>query len=131
MTTLSARELALHAAHIAWEKDGQDLKVLAFPPGHSVCDFCVLVTGRSDRQVHAIVEEIYRFAKAQGLARHSVEGESGWMLVDLVDVVVHAFGPEQRALYALDTLWPHSKTLDHEAAFRKMKLKTTPVASEG
>jgi ribosome-associated protein len=120
MSSLTARELALHVARIAWEKDAQDLRVMAFPPRTAICDFCVLVTARSDRQVNAIADETYRFAKKLGLHRHPVEGQSGWMLVDLSDVVLHVFSPELRQLYALDTLWPTVTTIDHEAGFRRL-----------
>jgi ribosome-associated protein len=120
MPTLSSREIVLHAARIAWEKDGQDLRVLEFPAHSGVCDYCLLVTGRSDRQVGAIADEVWQFAKKQGLPHHPVEGASGWMVVDLIDVVVHAFGPEQRELYDLDTLWPQAKVVDHEAAFKTL-----------
>jgi ribosome-associated protein len=120
MTTLNAREIALHAARIAWEKDGQELRVLEFPPGGTLFDYCVLVNGRSDRQVKSIVDELWHFAKRQGLPRLPVEGESGWMVIDLLDVVVHAFGPEQRVHYALDTLWPQARTVDHESEFRRL-----------
>jgi ribosome-associated protein len=116
----SSRALALHAARIAWEKDGQDIRVLAFPPGTGLCDFCVLVTGRSERQAHAIADELGRFAKSHGLHRHAVEGESGWMLIDLYDVVLHAFTPEKRKLYALDSLWKQATIIDHEAELKTL-----------
>jgi ribosome-associated protein len=120
MPSLSARDLALHVARIAWEKDGQDLRVMAFPPRTAICDFCVLVTARSDRQVNAIADEAYRFVKKLGLHRHPVEGQSGWMVLDMTDVVLHVFSPELRQSYALDTLWPTVTTIDHEAGFRRL-----------
>ncbi len=111
----TARELALHVARIAWEKDGQDLRVLGFSPKVGICDFCVIATGRSNRQVHAIAEEVARSAKKLGLIHHAVEGDSGWMLVDLGDVILHAFSPEMRVLYDLESLWPHVKILGLDA----------------
>lgn len=120
MPSLSARDLALHVARIAWDKDGQDIRVMSFPGKTGICDFCVVVTARSDRQVHAIAEEAYRFAKKLGLHRHPVEGQSGWMVLDLTDVVLHVFSPELRSLYAIETIWTQVTTIDHEAGFRRL-----------
>ncbi len=86
-SSFSSRELALHAARLALDKGGEDLRVLELPSGHGVFDYALLVTGRSDRQVHAIVDEIYHFCKRHKVSRHPVEGESGWMLIDCIDVV--------------------------------------------
>lgn len=127
MPSMSSRDLALHVARIAWDKDGQDLRVMSFPPKTGICDFCVLVTARSDRQVNAIAEEAYRFAKKLGLHYQPVEGQSGWMLLDLGDVILHVFSPELRQLYALETIWTQVTTIDHEAGFRRLP-RLEPVA---
>lgn len=118
MPTPSARDLALYVARIAWEKDGQDIRVLGFPPLSGMCDYCVLVTGRSERQAYAIVDEAWRFAKSHNLHYQPIEGEAGWLVLDLFDVVLHAFTPEPRQLYALDSLWPKAALIDHEAGFK-------------
>lgn len=120
MPSLTARELAIHIARIAWEKDGQDLRLVSFPKGVQICDFCILVTGRSDRQVRAIAEHAGIFAKSLGLRRYPVEGESGWFLLDLGNVILHAFSQEKRQLYDLDSLWPRMTIIDHEAEFRRL-----------
>jgi ribosome-associated protein len=73
----------------------------------SIADFFVLCSGRGERQVQAIVDGIVEKAKAAGLVPMGVEGYSSgrWILVDLGDVVVHAFVPEERDLYNLERLW--------------------------
>jgi ribosome-associated protein len=35
----------------------------------------------------------------------SGDPESGWIVVDYIDVVVHIFSPEARAYYALEKIW--------------------------
>src|SRR5688572_9947327 len=61
MTSFSSRELALHTVRLALDKGGEDVRLLQLPKGNGVADFVVIVSGRSDRNVHAIVQGIYSF----------------------------------------------------------------------
>ena len=36
---------------------------------------------------------------------------SGWLVVDLEDVVIHLFSPDQREYYQLEELWERGKVL--------------------
>ncbi len=42
-----------------------------------------------------------------------IEGvpSSGWLVVDLGDVVVHLFSPDKRDFYRLEDLWSQGKVL--------------------
>ena len=73
----------------------------------SIADFFVLCSGRGERQVQAIADGIVERAKAAGQKSVGIEGYSSgrWVLIDLGDVVVHAFVPEERDLYKLERLW--------------------------
>lgn len=72
-----------------------------------VTDYFVIVTGKNDRQVKVIAEEVIERCKAAGLRPVGIEGEreARWILIDFVDVVVHVFQPEQREFYRLERLW--------------------------
>ncbi len=73
----------------------------------TIADLFVICSGRGERQVQAIADGIVEKAKAAGRAPIGVEGYAAgrWVLIDLGDVVVHAFVPEERALYRLERLW--------------------------
>jgi ribosome-associated protein len=73
----------------------------------SIADLFVLCSGRGERQVQAIADGIVERAKAAGRGPIGVEGYGAgrWILIDLGDVVVHAFVPEERDLYKLERLW--------------------------
>jgi ribosome-associated protein len=120
MTRFSSRELALHAARLVLDKGAQEVRVMAMPPGAALFDYVVLASARSDRQTGAMVEAVHRFCKRHQIGRHPVEGEAGWMLVDCIDVVVHALSVEMRERYQLDTLWKAARDLDVEAEIRKL-----------
>ena len=72
-----------------------------------LADYYILCDGTSDRQINAISDELLKTLKKAGSKRATVEGEpeSGWVLVDLGDVIVHIFSPEQRDYYKLEELW--------------------------
>ena len=114
MAVLKSRELALHCARIIEDKGGIDLMVYELPAGPAIFDYVVITTGRSNRQVSAIVEEVLHFCKRQRIAHFPPEGEAGWHLIDCYEVVVHALSQELRDFYRLERLWPDARLVDHE-----------------
>jgi len=73
----------------------------------SIGDYMVIASGRSDRHVGAIAEQIQRKLKEKGLGRVRIEGLEAcdWVLLDTGDIIVHVFRPEVRAFYNLEKLW--------------------------
>ncbi len=72
-----------------------------------IADKFVVVSGRSKVQTRAIADAITENIKAAGMRVGRLEGysEGTWILLDLGDIVVHIFTPEQRAFYNLERLW--------------------------
>ena len=120
MTSFSSRDLALHTVRLALDKGGQDVRMLQLPKGNGIADFVVIVSGTRDRNVHAIVQGIYIFCKQHRVPRMPVEGESGWMLVDCIDVIVHAFDEEKRSLYDIENLWPLARQVSYEKELKTL-----------
>ncbi len=73
----------------------------------SFADYFVICSGESDRQIQAIYDEVGHILKKAGILPHHSEGnvDSGWLLLDFGDVIVHIFGALQREYYQLDKLW--------------------------
>lgn len=74
-------------------------------------DHMVIASGRSNRHVSAIADQLVERLKAVGWRNLRVEGvpQCDWVLVDAGDVVVHVFRPEVRTFYNLEKLWsPHA-----------------------
>ncbi len=92
----------------AEEKAGEDPAALDVSQLTSAFDVLVIVSGRSDRQVRTIAEEIERIvARDAGVSPVRVEGVAGgeWIALDYVDVIVHVFQDEARDYYDLEHLW--------------------------
>ena len=86
---------------------GVDIRVIDVRGMTSITDRMVIASGTSTRHLKALAENVVLKAKQHGFAALGVEGEdaTGWILVDLVDVVVHVMMPEIREFYALEKLW--------------------------
>jgi ribosome-associated protein len=80
-----------------------------------IADYFVICSASSERQLQALTEGLSRQLKAEVGKPMAVEGlpESGWMLADYGDVVVHLFLPQARAFYALEELWKEAQTIVH------------------
>lgn len=72
-----------------------------------MADTFIVVTGRSKIQTRAIADAIVEAAEASSHAVSRVEGyaDGGWILVDLGNVIVHVFVPEERTFYNIERLW--------------------------
>lgn len=81
-----------------------------------MADFMVVATGRSQRNVAAIAENLARRLKEEGYATR-IEGlpQGDWVLIDAIDVVVHIFRAEVRAHYDIERMWGPRRE-DSEAA---------------
>ena len=104
---VAPRAMADIVVDAASDKKAEDILVLNVSEVTTIADLFVLMSGRGERQVQAIADAIIEKAKAAGRQPVGVEGYKGgrWVLIDLGDVVVHTFVPEERELYRLERLW--------------------------
>ena len=79
----------------------------------SFADFFVICSGESPRQVRAVSDEIEGALKKEGVLPHHREGslDSGWILLDYSDVIIHIFGAEERDYYKLEELWSKARVI--------------------
>jgi ribosome-associated protein len=94
-------------------KKGENILLLDIHEISSFTDFFILCNGTSDRMLQALAEAIREFAKKEYKEHVEIEGESrdGWLVLDLGDVVIHLFSPDQRSHYKLEQLWEKGKRL--------------------
>ena len=83
----------------------------------SIGDFMVIASGRSDRHVGAIADQLHRKLKEAGRGNVRVEGQPqcDWVLIDVGDIVVHVFRPEVREFYNLEKMWSAERPADPSA----------------
>lgn len=102
-----SRRIALLAASAGLDKKAKAVDILDVTGKVDYADFLVLMTGQNDRHVSAIAHAVDQALHEGGVHSVAVEGlpAARWVLLDFVDVVVHVFHEEARALYDLDGLW--------------------------
>ena len=73
----------------------------------SLADQMVVTSGRSNRHVSAVADQVVKALRDAGFTKPRVEGlpHADWVLVDAGDVIVHIFRPEVREFYNLEKMW--------------------------
>ena len=118
--TDNGRRMLQIAAYAAEKLGGEDLVALDVSEPLPLVDVFLLVTGRSERNVAAIADEVEDRLLEAGHKRLRREGrqEARWVLLDFGDLVVHVFHPEERTYYGLERLWKDCPTVPFELAAR-------------
>lgn len=77
----------------------------------SISDYMIVTSGRANRHVGAIAENVAKGLKESGIPAPHVEGlpNCDWVLIDSGDVIVHVFRPEVREFYNLEKMWTSDK----------------------
>lgn len=105
---MDSLELARHVVDVVEDRKAEDIVLLDLRPDTIIADFFVIANGNSERQLRALSEYVKQDVK-ENLTElpYSIAGtpESGWIVLDYGDVVVHLFGAEQRDYYDIEGLW--------------------------
>ena len=128
---LTSKQLANKIARLAADKKAQDIIILDMRGLVNFCDYFVLSSGTSDRQVKAIAQGIDEGLSALGINAHlgrnlkglgtveSADGIGAWVLLDMGDVVVHVFEPNAREFYGLEHLWQDAPLVTYKERKKK------------
>lgn len=97
----------------ALERQASDILLLDLRDVCNFTDYFVICSGESERQLKAIAEEIDNTLAKESISprRHQGSANSGWIIIDLVDIIVHIFSTEQREFYALEEMWSEGSTV--------------------
>ena len=104
---LEAIEIARKAVDAASDLQASDIVLLDTSKVCSFADYFVICNGESERQIRAIYEEVEHALKKEEVLPIHHEGtvDSGWLLLDYGDVIVHIFAMAEREFYQLDRFW--------------------------
>ena len=110
---MEAKQLALIIADAALEKQAEFLEVVNVAGKVDYTSYVVICSGRSERQVEAIVSGVEESLKKKSIYPLGVEGRQAreWVLLDYNDVVLHVFEDHRRGFYDLESLWIDAERL--------------------
>ena len=104
-------QVALAKSALA-DKKAVDVKAYDVRGVSGLADAFVVASGTAAPHLKALIAGVQGAMKDRGIDSYRTSGDpqSGWIVVDYVDFVVHVFSPEARAYYALEKLWAGAKT---------------------
>ena len=70
-------------------------------------DYMVVATGTSQRHLASMADKLIQRLKEAGVRDAAAEGagDTGWVLIDALDVIIHLFRAETRSFYEIEKLW--------------------------
>jgi ribosome-associated protein len=97
----------------ASDKKASDVLLLDIRELSVIADYFVICTGSNPRQIAAIASSVEDKLSDEHIATRGREGnaDTGWVLIDCGDVIVHIFGPMEREFYRLERLWSGAPTV--------------------
>ncbi|HKY87779.1 MAG TPA: ribosome silencing factor [Pseudorhodoplanes sp.] len=103
----SARETLQIVLSRLDDMKAEDIVTIDLNGKTSIADFMVVASGRSNRHVGSVADNVVSELKKSGLKDIRVEGQPHceWVLIDTGDVIVHVFRPEVRDFYGLEKMW--------------------------
>jgi len=108
--------LAKHVAELSAEKKAEDIIVLDMRKIVNFCDYFVVCSGNTDRQVRAIGEYIEESLQGLGMGvrlNHKMN-KYDWVVFDVGDVITHIFQKQLREFYKIEYLWQEAKRVKWE-----------------
>ena len=114
-TELQPADLAQRIADLLSDRQAEDIVLMDISKVSTFTDYFVIATANNPRQMNALIESLDRDLRDDGIRPRRKEGapDSGWVLIDFGDAIVHLFSKEQRAYYQLETLWAQGVSIVH------------------
>jgi ribosome-associated protein len=113
-TDADSRRLLLRCCRALDDKKAVEMRVLDVSGQSSITNYLIIATASSAPHLKALrkaVEDALEEAHAP-LAGVEYSHDSGWLVVDAFEIMIHLFLPEQRDHFSLEALWKDARDLD-------------------
>lgn len=96
------------------DKKAENLKVLKVEGLSPITDYMILATGTSQPHLKALRNELEKTFKESRitLTGEDRDADSGWVILDAFDFMIHLFTREQRDFYGMDSLWKDAEEME-------------------
>jgi len=114
---------AFEVVQILKDEKIEDIAVMKIPKERKYADYLLIGTGRNGRHLYVvsqIIKKLYKMKMFPSDPDAQIEGDkdkgkSGWIAMDLGNLVLHLFNQEKRDFYSLETLWVLGPEFDNIA----------------
>ncbi len=97
------------------DKKAENISILDVRKHTNIADYFVIATANSSVHAKALAEHLEKELKERGITIDHIEGlndHAQWILLDLLDIIVHIQTKEAREYYNLDWLWSNADKVD-------------------
>jgi len=96
------------------EKKAEDIVVLDVSKYTNIADYFVIATATSPIHARSLADYLKEELEKSGYTVEHIEGldYANWVLVDLIDVIVHIFQKEYRQYYDLEWLYSGAQRVE-------------------
>jgi len=110
----STRQFAIEMARTLADSKCTDVVLLDVRGRSQVCDYVIIASGTSQRQMRGAAQDIEDLGKDRGQHPFRTNADEGstWIVVDFVEIVAHLFEPDQRLYYDIELLHADGKRVD-------------------
>jgi ribosome-associated protein len=112
---LESADLAQRIADLLSDRQAEDIVLMDIGKVSTFTDYFVIATADNPRQMNALIESLDGDLRGDDIRPRRSEGtsDSGWVLIDFGDAIVHLFSRDERAYYNLETLWSQGVSVVH------------------
>jgi ribosome-associated protein len=115
MSNIDTKNAALVAYKALDEKMGIDIKVIDIKNVSIIADYFIIASASNSSQIQALCDNVEEELSKIGMTVTHKEGnQTGWVLMDFNDIIVHVFTEEDRNFYNLERIWRDGKLIDVE-----------------
>jgi len=120
---MNSKDLALLTAKKLDEKKTSDITILDISVKSGFADYFVIATASNLRLLSALSDYIQEELEKEGCEIKHIEGkgESGWILIDINDVIVNLFTPAERDRYQIEKIWSDCPCVEFERIAEEVK----------
>jgi ribosome-associated protein len=98
--------LLRECAKLLEEKKGENISIMDLRGVNSYLDYFLIVTGNSHVHCRSLARALMKqLATRNRSARNRADLDSGWIILDYDDIIVHVFTEDLRGFYQLEKLW--------------------------
>jgi len=108
-------EILKNCYKILNEKKSEDIVIMNLSEINSFFDYFIVTTGNSHIHCKSLARDLRNYLLSIGLNEGSKpDYDSGWVILDFNDIIIHIFTEELREYYQLEKLWADSKLVEFE-----------------